>query len=565
MNSLRTVSILFVAGIVCLGAQLSAQVLQDRAMGDRLIVKFKRPYSTNPVGVGSVPSIKMPATRFEILSEEYGVADIHEISSHNSTSANYRTTYSLTFRNPVDIERAIAEYTETDLFEYVEEDALAHALSSPAQLPQGVAPNVQYFQRQWAFDNDGTFNATATYDADIDMPEAWQLTTGDSSVIVAVIDAGLKFDHPSFTGRIWRNTDEIPGNGIDDDSNGYLNDVVGWDFADKDNLPIDDNGHGTFVTGVLAANGGDGGLYAGVDWKCKLMICKVLDRNGGTPFSRVAEAINYAVDNKARIINISIAGTVRNQAMQEAITAAHAAGVLVVCGMANSNTSTSYYPAACDHAFAVGSTNENDHRTGSAGSPSYSGSGGSNFGPHIKVVAPGNFIYGLIYVSDSHPDYFSWGTSLSTAYVSGLASLLLAQDPTRTADSLSAIITRTAEDMVGLASEDVAGWDKYHGYGRINAHAALNEQHASVPGNPALHTATFGVYPNPAGSTLYVYGLSGTPAMLEITDVAGRLCWSGVITTIHSQIDVGKFLDGVYTIRQAGTASSSAQRFIVSH
>jgi len=518
MNSLCKISLFLVVGIVCFVATGSAQVLQSKPMSDRLIVKFKESY-TKPTEVQT--TLKRSSSAFDILNEKYGVVDVHDISSRNPSSSNYRTTYSLRFHENIDIETAIAEYSATDLFEYVEEDGVAEGISSPIVSPQGSAPNVQYYDRQWAFDNNGTFNATAVNDADIDMPEAWQITTGDSSVIVAVIDAGLKFDHPSFAGRIWINKAEIPGNGSDDDSNGYMNDFVGWDFVEKDNTPIDDNGHGTFVTGVIAANGGDGGLYAGIDWKCKLMILKVLDKYSNTPFSRVAEAINYAVDNKARVINISIAGTVKNQAMQDAITAAHAAGVFVVCGMANNNNSTVFYPAACTNAFAVGSTNENDHRTGSAGSPSYSGSGGSNYGPHIKVVAPGNFIYGLIYVSDSNPDYFSWGTSLSTAFVSGLASLLLAQDPTRTADSLSAIITRTAEDKVGLASEDVTGWDKYYGYGRINAYYALKGQKSGVSSSAPPLTSSFGIYPNPAGTTLYVYGLPGTPVMFEIVDVAG--------------------------------------------
>lgn len=560
MNSQRFIALLLVLGIVMIGGLLSAQVLQSKHMSDRLIVKFKQPF-VDPTNVQSGVLTKKAVSSFDILNEKYGVVDVHDIGSRNPASEHYHTTYSLRFGESIDVETAIAEYSSTGLFEYVEEDGEAQAISSPI-MPQGSAPNVQYFGRQWAFDNNGTFNATATNDADIDMPEAWQITTGDSSVIVAVIDAGLKFDHPSFAGRIHVNKADIPGNGIDDDSNGYMNDVVGWDFVDKDNLPIDDNGHGTFVTGVLAANGGDGGLYAGVDWKCKLMILKVLDRNSGTPFSRVAEAINYAVDNKARVINISIAGTVKNQAMQDAITAAHTAGVFVVCGMANNNNSTVFYPAACTNAFAVGSTNENDHRSGSTGSPTYSGNGGSNYGAHIKVVAPGNFIYGLIYVSDSNPDYFSWGTSLSTAFVSGLASLLLAQDPTRNADSLSSIITRTAEDRVGLASEDVAGWDKYYGYGRINAYAALSIKTNVVSNNTNLFTTNFNIYPNPAGSILYVYGLPSASVIFEVSDVAGRIVWSGAMNTMQSQIDLTRFTNGVYTIRESGGAS---QRFIIMH
>lgn len=560
--NLHRIIFFVIVGFVFIGDRVSAQALQSDVMQDRLIVKFKQPY-TEPLTARSNALVTSSSTTFEALNRRYDVLKIDEISSPLSSSANYRTTYSLIFSPNVDLDEAIAAYTATGLFEYVEADGIAEALASPSPLPQAAATNVQYFDRQWAFQNDGTFNATAVNDADIDMPEAWQITTGDSSVIVAVIDAGLKFNHPSFAGRIWINKAEIRDNNIDDDANGYIDDAQGWDFVNSDNLPIDDNGHGTFVTGLFAANGGDGGLYAGVDWKCKLMICKVLDQNSGTPFSRVAKAINYAVDNKARIINISIGGTVKNQAMQDAITAAHAAGVFVVCGMANNNVSTQYFPAACTNAFAVGSTNENDHRSGSADSPPYSGSGGSNFGSHIKVVAPGNFIYGLIYVSDSHPDLFEWGTSLSTSFVSGLASLLLAQDPTRNADSLAAIITRTAQDKVGPANEDSPGWDQYYGYGRINAHAALSEGHSSVPENPTLPVSGFSIYPNPANGILFINGLSSSSNSFEIVDVAGRICWSGIVSTMQNQINLSAFPSGVYTVRKSGAEARFSQRFIV--
>ena len=243
---------------------------------------------------------------------------------------------------------------------------------------------------------------------------------------VAIIDSGCKLDHPEFAQRIWRNQKEIAGNGLDDDGNGYIDDVRGWDFAANDNNPTDDHGHGTNVTGIVGASGNNEVGYAGVNWACKLMVCKGLDSQNNGFYSWWTSAIYYAVNNGARVINMSLGGLSASQAMQDAVDYATQQGVVVVACMMNTNTSTPYYPAALTGVVAVGSTDPNDARS----SPFFwSASSGSNYGAHLSVVAPGNDIYGLSYLSNTNYNSYWGGTSQATPHVAGLVSLLLTLRP----------------------------------------------------------------------------------------------------------------------------------------
>lgn len=298
------------------------------------------------------------------------------------------------------------------------------------------------------------------------MENAWSIEQGDSNIVVTIIDSGTKLDHPEFTGRIWTNYHEIPNNGIDDDGNGYIDDVKGWDFANSDNDPMDDNGHGTNVAGIIGANGNNSIGYAGADWYCKLMILKGLDNNNYGYYSWWTEAIYYAVDNGAKVINMSLGGNSFSTTLQNAVTYALNNNVVVVVCMMNTNSNTVYYPAGFTGVIAVGSTNSNDTRS----NPFFwSPTSGSNYGSHISVVAPGNYIYGLNYQSNTKYGSYWGGTSQATPHVSGLASLLLAQNPSRTPAQIKSTIETTAEDQVGNSSEDTPGWDIYFGHGRINA------------------------------------------------------------------------------------------------
>jgi len=352
--------------------------------------------------------------------------------------------------------------------------------------------------------------------ADIDMENGWSLEQGDSTIIVGIIDTGDKLDHPEFAGRIWKNYKEIPNNGIDDDGNGFVDDVQGWNFAGSNNDPTDDQGHGTNVAGIIGANANNTILYAGVDWKCKLMILKGLNNSSFGYYSWWADAIYYAVDNGAKVINMSLGGKGVSTTLQDAVNYALNNNVVIAACMMNTNSDTIYYPAKYTGVIAVGSTNPNDTRS----NPFFwSPTSGSNYGSHISVVAPGNYIYGLNYQSNTSYSSYWGGTSQATPLVAGLASLLLAQDTNRTPAQIKSIIESTAEDQVGDPSEDTPGWDQYYGFGRINAFYALSVFTGIKTQDPQDEMVT--VFPNPAKDNFTV----SFPAMtrqIEIFNLLGQ-------------------------------------------
>lgn len=181
------------------------------------------------------------------------------------------------------------------LFEYIEPDHIGYAAGGGQQ---NQAPNDPGFPLQWYLHNDGTFTqGNPKPGADIQMLEAWEITQGDSAVLVAILDSGINSDHLEFRGRLWRNAREVAGDNKDNDNNGFMDDSrMGWDFINSDNDPRDDNGHGTAVTGIMAANTHNAFRFAGIDQHCKLMICKVLDKNLTGYYSQWIAGLYYAVD-----------------------------------------------------------------------------------------------------------------------------------------------------------------------------------------------------------------------------------------------------------------------------
>lgn len=354
---------------------------------------------------------------------------------------------------------------KTGLFVYVEKDQQASGSGV-----QGITPNDTYYNNQWAYVNNGTFNASAKINADVDMDLAWTITTGSSSTVVCTLDTGLKLDHPEVAGRLWVNIGEIPNNGVDDDQNGFVDDVNGWDWVNVDKDPSDDYGHGTNVTGIIGATGNNGIGYAGVNWNCKLMTGKVLNASNSGTYTWMISGITYAVIQGANIINMSIGGSGFSQGLSDVCDFAKANNVAIFACMMNFNNNTPYYPAAFSSTIAVGATDVNDYRV----QPFFwSSTSGSNYGSHIDLVAPGNYIYGLSYTSNTNYGSYWGGTSQATPLVAGVASLIHALKPNVTVEQLRSILRTTAKDLVGRPGEDVAGWDQYMGAGRMNAYNAL--------------------------------------------------------------------------------------------
>jgi thermitase len=454
-----------------------------------------------------------------------------------------QSIYIIQFPKEANIQHAIEEYYKTNEIEYAEPDYMGSVGGI-----EGVNPNDQYFYRQWGISNDGTFSLSpSVVGADIDMRNAWTISQGDSNIIVGIIDTGTKLDHPEFAGRIWKNNREIPNNGIDDDANGYIDDVQGWDFANSDNDPTDDYGHGTNVTGIIGANGNNSIGYAGVDWNCKLMILKGINNNNFGYYSWWADAIYYAVNNGAKVINMSVGGTSSSITLQNAINYALANQVTVVASMMNTNTNVVAYPAGISGVIAVGSTNSNDVRT----NPFFwSSTSGSNFGNHLSVVAPGNYIYGLNYMSNTNYSTYWGGTSQATPLVTGLISLLLAQNPNRTPLQMKSIIEATAQDQVGNLSEDTPGWDQYYGYGRINAYKALTVTSNML--RQRMQSNKISISPNPFS----------TQATLK-TDVAFQNAKLTVINSLGQKVAFMENINGQSLVFNRGNLSNGLYYMVV--
>lgn len=461
-------------------------------------------------------------------------------------------TYLLTFKSRQNIERLIEIYKKVNILEYAEPNFIGTGGGQRGLLR--TVPGDTYFSRQYGLHNNGTFSlSTSTVDADIDMDLGWDLEKGSQSVVVAVLDAGAKLNHPEFNGRIWQNTSETINN-IDTDNNGYIDDIRGWDFANADNDPSDDHGHGTNVMGIIGANGNNNLGYAGVDWHCKLMVCKILNANNSGLYTWWTDAIYYAVDNGADVINMSVGGSGFSLTMQTAINYAFTNGVTVVACMMNEDNNVTYYPAGYLNTIAVGSTNSNDQRS----SPFFwRTTSGSNYGAHIDVVAPGNFIYGLSHLSNTNYGSYWGGTSQATPLVTGLSALLLAQDSSRTPTDIRTIIRNSAEDRVGNIVEDVVGFDNYYGFGRINAHQALLQLTVNI--NKAVKTdSRISIYPNPTSEYLFIESKLNYNQISIINAIGIETYRNDAISnTEFLKIDISAFTKGLYIVNLKDQDGSS--------
>lgn len=297
---------------------------------------------------------------------------------------------------------------------------------------------------------------------------AWDLAAAARHpVIVAVIDTGLDYFHPDLRREsVWRNPRET-ANGKDDDGNGYVDDLIGWNFVDRDNNPWDISGHGTHVAGAIA----------GINPQARIMPLKVLNVVGRGRSSGIAGAIFYAVKHGARVINLSLGGEQLSRTEALAIDYAHRKGVLVVVAAGNLATDTvDYGPAGLRSAFTVTATDANDKLAPF-----------SNRGQAVKIAAPGvdivslrarrtDFVLvsgiegyraGASFVGPSARYYRATGTSFAAPLVTGVASLILSRNPALTREQVERMLLMSADDI------ETPGWDLYTGAGRLNAVKAL--------------------------------------------------------------------------------------------
>ncbi len=304
----------------------------------------KLPYVPGEVLVKFKPQVS--ALSAQILAEQLGAREIRAFSGIGVRQVK--------LPKGMTVEDAVWYYRGHPDVEYAEPNYLRHALATP---------NDTSFGSLWGLHNTGQSvnGTTGTADADIDAPEAWDINTGSSNVIIAVIDGGVAYDHPDLTANMWTNTGEVAGDGLDNDLNGFVDDVRGWDFVTADNEPMDAtaSGHGTHVAGTIAAQGNNGSGVSGVMWTARLMPLRFLDASGSGSVANAVAAINYAVAKGVRIINGSYGSTTCSQTEYDAINAANTAGVLFVAAAGNSsanNDTTPHFPSSFSARNCAGSS-----------------------------------------------------------------------------------------------------------------------------------------------------------------------------------------------------------------
>jgi subtilisin family serine protease len=329
----------------------------------------------------------------------------------------------------------------------------------------------QQYDDQWALKRIG-FTPLS------DRESAWNIEDGSRNpVIVAVLDTGLDYHHPDLNrANVWRNAKEV-ANGVDDDGNGYVDDLIGWNFIDRNNDPWDLSGHGTFVAGIIAAQTGNAEGVAGINRGVRIMPLRVMNFVGAGLAVGVAEAIYYAVGNGARVINLSLGSPGGSPAEARAIQYAIDQGVVVVAAAGNdSNDITGFGPAASPGVVTVAATDYADQRAGF-----------SNWGAQVAIAAPGTDILSLrarrtdfilttfpkmylpgdAFVGTQAKYYRASGTSFAAPLVSGVASLVFAKHPELKGGDVRRVLLQSARDI------GVAGVDQYSGFGLLDARAAL--------------------------------------------------------------------------------------------
>ncbi len=475
------------------------------------------------------------------FSRPFGAESVSSVFSLTTRGGKHpvlRRIYRLQFPLGSSLEQLHEIYTKNKLIENVEMNRLNRFCAE-------ITPSDPRYSEQW--------NLPA-----MNLPKAWGIEQGKPSVTIAVVDSGIMRNHPDLQNQLWRNLSEIANNGVDDDENGYVDDIIGWDFSDaptlqglgdwktRDNSPDDESGHGTQVSGIIAAEANNNLGIAGVAWGCRLMPLRAGFRlAGGGSFLQnddIAAAIVYAADNGADIINLSLGDTVNAFVIQHAVEYAYSRGCVLVAAAGNSSEPGSYYPAALENVLSVASIDTEGQLSG------------SNFGASIAIAAPGEDILTTELFPDNseereHYAYKS-GTSMAAANVSGVAALLVSANPSCSNTQVYQWITDTARQLTVT---------NLVGAGIVDAYAALTAQSgliANVSVKPTLQSEVsevntqIQIYGSAGGSGFVQfwleYGITETPELWFPIDIPQTEPKHN--TLLHAW-DTSTLDEGIYTLR----------------
>lgn len=414
-----------------------------------IIVKFKEEsdYSSKKIIDGVAITGKKSV---DILNKEYGVKSIEAVFN-TTVHPSLSNIYVFEIQDALNIVHIAKKYNQIPEIEFAEPNYIYETCK---------IPNDPFFDKQWGLNQSSDF--------DIDAPEAWDIQNDSSNVTIAILDTGVDYNHLDLADNIWINEDEIPDNKKDDDKNGYIDDIRGYDFVHttnpvaigedglfRDNDPMDNAGHGTHCAGIAAADTNNGIGVAGVCWNAKIMPVRVgyksSDDIGYIDSKAAALGLLYAANNGADVISMSYGGPIRSLLAILALNYAYDKGVVLVAAAGNQFSNKKHYPAAYKNVIAVAATDRNDYKA-------YF----SNYGGWVDVAAPGVDIMSTIldnqYVNIS-------GTSMACPMVAGLAGLILSKNDSLSPDQVKTILKYSVDRLYPLEFPIPRG--------RVNARKAL--------------------------------------------------------------------------------------------
>jgi subtilisin family serine protease len=403
--------------------------------------------------------------------------DAEDIRGFGRIKAALKRSGSLT------VEEAIARYQDHPNVEFIEPNYV---------LTANETPNDTRYPELWGMNNTGQTGGTAG--ADISAEMAWDVFTGNPNIVVGVIDTGVDYNHLDLVDNMWTNPGEIPANGVDDDGNGYVDDIHGWDFYNDDNDPMDDNGHGTHCSGTIGGTGNNATGVAGVNWQVRIMALKFLSGSGSGSTADAVAAVEYATDmalrypGEVRLTSNSWGGGGFSQALYDAIADAQSAEMLFVAAAGNSSSNNDvspHYPSNydLDNIISVAATNHNDDLAGF-----------SSYGvTTVDLAAPGVDILSTV---PGNSYSLASGTSMATPHVAGVAALTFGRFPAVSALDAKSLILSGADPLDNLAGVVLTG-------ARLNAFWPIAEPDSIAP-DPVTDLASGR---NPAGFELDRCGL----------------------------------------------------------
>lgn len=449
------------------------------------------------------------------IRKHYGIQEVRALF-YRTNSDVLKKTIKITFPDYKAIDELINVLYQTGFIAYAEKVPLL----SPA-----YDTNDPSFSKQWSLTK-------------INANNAWNYSRGNKKTVVAVVDNAVDIRHPDLKANIWVNPNEIPGNGKDDDKDGYIDDINGWDAADNDNDPTPPQSsisHGTHTAGIIAAVSDNNIGISSLSFGISLMAVKTNKDSGGGSSSDIFKGITYAADAGADVISLSWSGTGSSQTDQNVMNYVYSKGAVMVAAAGNNNSETKTYPASYPNVISVASSDESDKR-----------SVFSTYGTWVDITAPGSNIYSTVpgtgYQSMS-------GTSMACPLVASLCGLMLSLNPNLTQAQVENCLKSTCTFIDGINP----GYAGKLGAGRINAEAAMKcVALLTGTGDEPTGENELTLYPNPAKGTFFIELNTGQNETIQVELLNGMgqkvLSFPIEITSgnYHKEMDISLFPQGIY-------------------